>query len=58
MDIERTEFRKRLEEILGLVKTLEIAIREESEKLSLQDINELADIIETQLTDTVNLLKS
>jgi len=58
MDIERIEFKKRLENILGLVKTLEIVIKEEPEKLSLKDIKKLTRIVETELTDTINWLKS
>ena len=58
MDIERIEFKKRLDKILGLVKALEIAIQEEPENLGLEDIKKLTGIVETELTDTINWLKS
>ena len=58
MDIERIEFKKHLDKILGLVKALEIAIQEEPENLGLEDIKKLTGIVETELTDTINWLKS
>jgi hypothetical protein len=37
---------------------LEIAIQEEPENLGLEDIKKLTGIVETELTDTINWLKS
>lgn len=58
MEIDRIEFTNRLDKILGLVKNLKTAIQEEPERLSLKDIKELTEIVETELANTKAWLKS
>ena len=58
MEINRIELVKNIDSIIGLVKTLRNAIQEEAEQLSLKDIRDLTDIIETRLINTINLINA
>ena len=58
MGFDRGIFVKRLNHILGLIRTLNTVYKEEPENLSLNDINELTKIIETQLVDTIDYVKT
>ena len=57
MELDRNQFTKRLDKILGLVKTLEIALLEEPERLCMKDISELTDILENKLIEAIEYIK-
>lgn len=58
MEINRIEYIKKLDVIVGLIRNLKIAIKEEPEKLDLEDIKGLMEIIESKLIDTKNWLRT
>jgi hypothetical protein len=58
MEISRIEFIEKLDDIIGLVKTLRITTEEETEKLKFKDIKEMTAIIENMLINMINWLKA
>lgn len=57
MEFDRKIFVNKLDNILGLIRTLETAYQEKSDKLSVEDVNELVEILETKLIDVINYAK-
>ena len=57
MEFDRKEFIKKLDSILGLIKTLSAAFEDEPERLRMDDIKELTKVLETKLVDSLNYVK-